>query len=156
MGRRSVQRCITSADEANIATSIANAEREHSAEIRVVVEGSRPIRSLFSANSLRKRAEYIFAIERVWDTERNNGVLLYVSLADRACEIVVDRGVAALVEDATWQGISQRFISDIKGRGLVNALAAVVLEIGAELKKHFPSVEGEGNRNELPDQIILR
>ena len=117
-GKWTVHRVISKDDSARIASAIAASEIGHSGELRVVIEGSRPLKGLLHPNSLRSRAHYIFSVERVWDTEKNNGVLLYLCLADRACEIVVDRGLAAVTTATTWRSIADRFVSSKKAVGL--------------------------------------
>ena len=97
----------------------------------------------------------LFGKLRVWDTEHNNGVLIYLLLAERAIEIVADRGLARHVPEAEWRQIIQRmglaFHEDRFEDGLTEALA----EVSALLVQHFPCADGELNPNELPDEPIL-
>ena len=88
-----------------IEQAVARAERAHAGEIRFVIETALPTAHLFADLTPRTRALELFAALRVWDTEHNNGVLVYVELADRMVEIICDRGVAARVTPEEWQGV---------------------------------------------------
>ena len=94
---------------------VAASERRHSGEIRICVESSLPISDLWRLdrrNSIsaltRQRAVTMFGKLRVWDTEHNNGVLIYLLLAEHAIEIVADRGLSRKVPQGEWQAIVGR------------------------------------------------
>ena len=91
---------------AAIEEAIAKSEREHSGELRFAVEPALDTSALLAGQSGRERALEVFSQLRVWDTEENNGVLIYLLLADRDIEIVADRGVNARVPQAEWEKIS--------------------------------------------------
>src|ERR1700690_2143310 len=101
--RRAFPRTILTA----IGAAIETAEAGHTGEIVFVAEGSLPWAFLWRNASVRRRAIALFSELRVWDTERNNGVLVYVGLADRAVEIVADRGMAACVDAQIWHQMCQ-------------------------------------------------
>jgi len=84
---------------------VAASERRHSGEIRVCVEAGLPLSYLWRGLQARDRALTMFGKLRVWDTEHNNGVLIYLLLAEHAIEIVADRGLHARVGAAQWSGI---------------------------------------------------
>src|ERR1700729_4631973 len=88
-----------------IEQAIRAGEAMHSGQVRFVVEGSLDGKPLFSGQSARERALDIFSHLRIWDTAHNNGVLIYLLLADRDVEILADRGIDALVGPAEWQNI---------------------------------------------------
>src|SRR6202161_1491390 len=90
---------------AQIETAIGAAEAQHSGEIRFVVETALPLSALWHHVTPRARALQVFAHLRIWDTHHNNGVLIYVLRADRAVEILADRGISARVGEAEWQGV---------------------------------------------------
>ena len=130
---------------------VAASEKRHTGEIRVCIEAGLPLSYLWRNASARDRAITMFGKLRVWDTEANNGVLIYLLLAERAIEIVADRGLARHVPQAQWDeirdGMSEAFRAGRFEEGLVAAIDAV----DAILARWYPSVEGAMNPNELPD-----
>jgi len=138
---------------AAIEQAIKLCEATHAGQIRFVVEGALDGRPLFQDQSARQRALDIFSHLRIWDTAHNNGVLIYLLLADRKVEIVADRGIDAKVGAAGWQKICAAMETDFKAG---NFEAGVIRGIGAvsrELAAHFPK-HGAG-RNELPDAPVV-
>jgi len=135
-----------------IRAAIAASEATHSGEVRFAVEAALPWSYLRRDAPARERAQMIFSKLRVWDTAANNGVLIYVELADHQIEIVADRGIGAQVTAQEWTGIAaamrERFRSGAFEAGVTEGVAAV----GALLARHYPLAEGERNPNELPDQ----
>jgi uncharacterized membrane protein YgcG len=135
---------------------VAASERRHSGEIRVCVEAGLPLSYLWNDLSARQRAVTVFGKLRVWDTEDNNGVLIYLLLAERAIEIVADRGVARRVPQAEWDrlvaGMREAFRAGRFEEGLGQAIDAV----DGLLAQHFPLAPGAANPNELPDRLDLR
>lgn len=126
-------------------------ERRHSGEIRLAVEAALPWSYLRRGAAARERALTLFGKLRVWDTEHNNGVLVYLMLAEHAIEIVDDRGLDRHVPDAQWQALVERMAAHFKAGRFEQGLAEAVDEIGALLERHFPLREGESSANELPD-----
>ena len=132
-----------------IEDAIKASEKRHDGELRFAVEAELPL----GFPEPRKRAEALFAQLRVWDTENNSGVLIYVQLVDRRIEIVADRGIAAKVEQSEWQRVCRAMEADFKrNRYLEGALTAInsVTEI---LARHFPP--RARNPNELPDKPVV-
>jgi uncharacterized membrane protein len=104
-----------------------------------VVEGALPIEALLTSMSARERAIDVFSQLRVWDTEHNNGVLIYLLLADRDVEIVADRGMHARVRAAEWETICQSMEVNFRlGRYEVGVLEGVE-QVSELLKRHFPA-----------------
>jgi uncharacterized membrane protein len=141
---------------ARIEQRIAASEARHSGEIRVCVEAGLPFSYLRKGASARDRALALFGKLRVWDTAANNGVLIYLLLAERAIEIVADRGLLPHVDAAGWERIMATMQGEFReGRfeaGIERAIAAV----DELLVSHFPLAAGESNPNELPDAPVLR
>lgn len=81
---------------------VAHSERLHTGQIRLCVEGGLPYSYIWRDASARERAIGLFGKLRTWDTEHNNGVLIYLLLADHAIEIIADRALARAVPEATW------------------------------------------------------
>ena len=129
-------------------------EKRHRAELRVVIEGGLPLPVLLARRSARERALEHFTRLRVWDTEDNAGVLIYLLLADRRVEIVADRGIHALVGDTAWETIcgamQQEFAAGRFEAGVLGGLAS----ISDLLARHFPAGAGD-NPNELPDAPVV-
>jgi len=136
-----------------IEQAIRQGEATHSGQVRFVVEGALDGRPLFHNQPARERALDVFSHLRIWDTAHNNGVLIYLLLADRDVEIVADRGIHAKVSEAGWEAICRameaEFASGQFERGVIGGIAAV----SRELAKHFPP-QGP-HANELPDAPIV-
>jgi uncharacterized membrane protein YgcG len=131
-------------------------ERQHSGEIRVCVEAGLPLSYLWRGLSARDRAITMFGKLRVWDTEHNNGVLIYLLLAEHAIEIVADRGLNARVSAAQWASIIHTMREAFKARHHEQGLHAAIDAVDALLKQHFSLAAGQHNPNELPDEPTLR
>src|ERR1700719_3431981 len=101
---------------AAIEQAIKAGEATHAGQIRFVVEGALDGRPLFRNQPARERALDIFSQLRIWDTVHNNGVLIYLLLADRAVEIVADRGIDAKVGAAGWEKICQSMEAEFRAR----------------------------------------
>jgi len=128
--------------------AIEAAEAGHSAEIAVSVAHDSPILSPLHP---RDRAVEAFSVNRVWDTENNSGVLLFFSLADKAIEVVADRGAAKLVSEEKWAKVCSDAAARMKnGESLQSTLELAIAAIGDELRAVFP---GERASNQLPDSV---
>ena len=138
----------------SIQHAIAASEHRHRGEIVFAVEGNLPFSEVLRSRGARERAHAAFARLRVWNTEHNTGVLVYLLLADHAIEIVADRGIAAKVAESEWLPICALMQQHFK-RGEYEAGAiAGVDAIGELLIRHFPA-NGERNLDELPDRPVL-
>jgi uncharacterized membrane protein len=136
-----------------ISDAVHGAEQRHQVEIRFVVEAALEPWSLLRRQTPRERALELFSLLGVWDTARNDGVLIYVLLADRAVEVVADRGIAALVPGAAWSAICQNMQASFARRdyqhGSLAAIRAVEKALGT-------ATSPESNRSsELPDQPLM-
>ncbi len=137
--------------------AIAEDERGHRGEICFAVESALAWRDVWNGVNSRQRAEAAFAQLRVWDTAANNGVLVYLLLADHRIEIIADRGLHDLVSPEQWRGICQLMEERMKAGEPEEAVMRGVGEIGKLLTVHFPQREGEIDHDELPNTpIILR
>jgi uncharacterized membrane protein YgcG len=131
---------------------VGASEKKHSGEVRVCVEAGLPWSYLWKNLSARDRAIAMFGKLRVWDTERNSGVLIYLLLADHAIEIVADRGLNAQVSAEQWQAIVAGMREAFRTKRFEEGLNAAVDAVDALLEKHFALREGEVNVNELPNR----
>ena len=134
--------------------AIAESEHRHLGEICFAVEGGLPFGEVLAGRSPRDRAHDAFARLRVWNTEHNTGVLVYILLADHAIEIVADRGIAAKVGEAEWSAVCALMQRDFAAGEYEKGGLAGVAAITAILVRHFPS-HGKRNTDELPDRPVL-
>ena len=139
-----------------IEARVAASEAGHSGEIRVSVEAGLPLSYLRRDASARERAVMLFGKLRVWDTEHNNGVLIYLMLAEHAIEIVADRGLARRVDPGEWQRITSSMSAAFKSGQFEAGLNQAIDAVDALLLQHFALALGEANLNELPDGPYLR
>jgi uncharacterized membrane protein len=135
---------------------VAMSERRHSGEIRLCVEAGLPLSYLWRDATPRQRAVTMFGKLRVWDTEANNGVLIYLLLAEHAIEVVADRGLARAVPPETWPQLVAGMREAFRAGRFEEGLAEAVDRVDALLVAHFPLAEGQTNPNELPDRAELR
>ncbi len=140
-----------------IEQAVARAERTHAGEIRFAVETSLAPLHILNETTARARALEVFARLRVWDTEHNNGVLIYVQLADRGVEIVADRGFRGTVGAAEWETVCRLMEEHFKAGRFEAGSVAGVDAVAALLARHFPAGHGQplSMHNQLPDRPTL-
>lgn len=148
-----LRRRFTAALLAQIERRIGEVERAHPGELRFVVEHALELGDLLDGVSPRQRALELFGLLRVWDTERNNGVLVYVLYADHAVEIVADRGLARAVPQGQWDGLCREVEAQFRAGKHGEAALAAIDGTARLLEKHFPA--GSRGAGELPDQPLL-
>ena len=141
---------------ARIEQRVAASEKRHSGEIRVVVEAGLPLSYLRRHATPRDRAVALFGKLGVWDTERNNGVLVYLLLAERSIEIVADRGLSRHVPTSEWEAIAESMKSAFQAGDFEGGLLRAVDAVDALLVRHFAAQPGDRDVNELPDAPLLR
>lgn len=141
---------------------IAASEGRHSGEVRLCIEAALPLGDLWRIGPaaplktvVRERAIRWFARLGVWDTEQNNGVLIYLCLAERAIELVADRGVDRVVPADQWHGVVQQLAMALRAGQYEQGLAQSIDAVCAVLTRHFPLQPGQHNPNELPDAPAL-
>lgn len=139
---------------AQIQAACVAAEAQHRGEIRFAIESALPLGALWHRLSPRARALQVFAQLHVWDTQHNNGVLIYVLRADRAVEIVADRGINAQVSDAEWQAICRDVEAHYRAGRYVDGSLAGVAGVARLIARHFPTGLAEETQ-ELPSQPVL-
>ena len=138
---------------ARIEQAIREGEATHSGQIRFVVEGALDGRPLFRNQPARERALDIFSQLRIWDTEHNNGVLIYLLLADRDIEIVADRGINGKVGTDGWENICTLLEKEFRAGLFEYGVIRGIQEVSRVLARHFP--KEPGGRNELPDAPVV-
>jgi uncharacterized membrane protein len=150
---RTVRRAFPQPVLDRIEAAVNSSEQRHAGEIRFAVEGPLEFLPVLRGLEPRERALELFSLLRVWDTEHNIGVLIYVQLVDRDIEVVADRGIAARIGQAEWDAICRRMEDAFKaGRYEAGALAGIE-EVTAILGRHFPPRPRD--TDELPDRPVV-
>ncbi len=139
---------------ARLAARVAESERRHGGEIRLCVEASLPLSYLWRHASARERAVTQFGKLRVWDTEHNNGVLIYLLLAEHAIEIVADRGLNQRVSAEQWRTVIDSLRAALQAGRFEEGLMEAVQAVEQLLAQHFPPSD-DGPRNELPNAVVV-
>jgi TPM domain len=142
---------------------VAASEHRHSGEIRICVEAGLPTSYLWRhfwhkasiRTVMRQRAIMMFSKLRIWDTENNNGVLIYLLLAERDIELVADRGINQYVDPAEWEAIVKRLSTALHDNRFEDGLTQALEEVSAILMQHFELAAGEKNPNELPNEPFI-
>jgi len=154
-GRASVRRTFSPAILDAIEQAIRQAEAKHSGQIRFAVEASLELAPLLAGQTAKQRALEVFSNLRVWDTEHNNGVLIYLLLADREVEIIADRGVHAKLGQETWEKICREMEVAFRAGNFERGVLAGIHHVGDHLMRHYPHSQGSEKINELPDRPVL-
>ena len=141
---------------AHLEARVRASELKHSGEVRLCIEAGLPLSYLWRDATPRQRAVTMFGKLRVWDTELNTGVLIYLLLAERAIEIVADRGITRRVPQATWDSLVGAMREDFRSGRFERGLMQAVDAVDGLLCRHFALAAGESNPNELPDAADLR
>lgn len=150
MAKRLMQRVVAS-------------ERRHSGEIRICIEAGLPMSYVWRhvwhktplRQVIRERAVMTFGKLRVWDTMHNNGVLIYLQLAEHAIELVADRGINDCITQAEWQAMVQRLGKALHENRFEDGLTQALEEVSALLVQYFPLQADVADHNELPDSPVL-
>ena len=153
-GNLAVRRAFPAASLRAIEQAIKQSETGHDGEIRFAVEATLNTLPLLRGQSTRERAIEVFSQLRVWDTEHNNGVLIYLLLADRDVEIIADRGIHARVGSKEWEKICREMEAKFRKGQFEAGVIAGIQSIGRHLQQHFPS-ERRGGENELSDKPVV-
>jgi uncharacterized membrane protein len=151
--RGHVQRDFPPEDLARVEAAITEGERGHSGQVCFAIEAALPLARVWSGITPRQRALEVFGFLRVWDTERNDGVLVYLLLADRDVEIVADRGIHAQVGAQAWETICKTMEAHFHAGDFAKGALEGVAAISALLARHSP--RGAGDSNELSDRPVI-
>jgi len=138
-----------------IAAAIADGETRHRGEVCFAVEGALDWRDVLRGVQARARALDAFARLRVWDTAANNGVLVYLLLADHRIEIVADRGLAGVVSDAQWRGVCLLMEERLRAGEYTDAVVDGISAASDLLAAHFPQSPGGVDEDELPNAPVF-
>ena len=155
MAEGSLRRVLPADVQQRLAERVAASEKRHTGQIRICVEGGLPLSYIWRSANARERAVTQFGKLRVWDTEHNNGVLIYLMLAEHAIEIVADRALARRVPPATWRSMVSHMAEAFRQGRYEDGLTQALSEVSALLVEHFPATEGVDRPNELPDAPVI-
>lgn len=144
---------LTAESKARLTDAVTRAERGHRGEVFLIVENHLPIQEAYRMNC-RERAIDLFSEYRVWDTEENTGVLIYVNVCERKLEIVADRGISAHVSPTVWNAMCEKAVSGIATQKTEESLAELLDEVGQVLRQYY-HLEHDPEGNELSDTVVF-
>lgn len=136
-----------------IQAAIAEGETQHRAEILLIVEPSLTLAEVLSGESARQRAHELFAFHRIWDTEDNCGILIYINLADHKVEIIADRTASRALDTSDWQAVCRTMTQGFARGDFHDSAIAALSELNALLKTSFPA--NGASLNELPNKPLM-
>ena len=148
-----VHRAFSADTLAAIERAIHSSEQKHGGEIRFAIEGGLDSIRLIKGQSSRERAIEVFSQLRVWDTENNNGVLIYVLLADHTVEIVADRAIHARAGAESWHAICQDMQLEFAKSAFRSGALKGITAVASAMEMHFPP--NSARVNELSDAPVL-
>ncbi|AOF80433.1 TLP18.3, Psb32 and MOLO-1 founding s of phosphatase family protein [Methyloversatilis sp. RAC08] len=148
-----MHRAFPAATLRDIEQAITASETRHAGELRFVVEGAQHPLAVWRGQTARERAIEVFSLLRIWDTAQNNGVLVYLQMADHDIEIVADRGIRARVGDAEWAALCGQLETRFARGEFRDGALECVEAVTQALARHFPP-DGHPH-NELPDRVVL-
>jgi uncharacterized membrane protein len=152
-GRASVRRVFPLRAMDEIESAIRATEARHAGQIRFAVEAALELSPLLAGQTAQQRAIEVFSTLRVWDTEHNNGVLIYLLLADRDVEIVADRGIHVRLGKEVWEAICHEMEAAFRAGRFEDGVLAGIHAVGEHLSRHFPARSGKPN--EMPDRPVV-
>lgn len=152
-GRATVRRVFPRQTLNAIERVIRDTEAQCDGQIRFAVEAALELTPLLAGQTARQRAIEVFSQLRVWDTEHNNGVLIYLLLADRDVEIIADRGIHLRLGAAVWEAICQQMEAAFRAGDFEAGVQTGIHAVGVHLARHFPARKSK--HNEMPDTPVL-
>lgn len=152
-GRAAVRRVFPLRTLDAIEQAIRSTEARHAGQIRFAVEAALELAPLLAGQTGQQRAIEVFSKLRVWDTEHNNGVLIYLLLADRHVEIVADRGIHVKLGKEVWEAICREMEAAFREGHFEAGVLAGIHAVGEHLSRHFPARSGKAN--EMPDRPVV-
>lgn len=151
---KSSKKIFSTVQRQQIADAIEQAENGHRGEIQIIIEASLPGRLAFEMDT-RQRAEQLFAEYKVWDTECNSGILIYLNLCEHAVEIVADRGIDQAVQSGCWHGICQNMLPYFKQGQFTEGLCDAIARLGQLLSQYYGNDTQDCRGNELSNMPKL-
>lgn len=149
-----LRRQFSRADLDGIEAAVGEAEQGHRGEIRVVIEMAPPLRAILAGEDVASRASQTFAVQRIWDTEDNTGVLIFLAWWEREVRILADRGLGGKITPAEWADLCETIAVGCRAGRPGPALATAIRRIGERLRQECGDL-GTGNPDELGNRPIL-
>ncbi|WP_367104737.1 TPM domain-containing protein [uncultured Psychrobacter sp.] len=146
-------RWLTPQIKARLTAKITEVEKGHRGEVFLVIENHLPIQEAYYINC-RERAIDLFSEYRVWDTEENTGVLIYVNICEQSLEIVADRGISAHVSPTVWRAMCDKALAGMANKKTEESLADLLDEVGQLLRQYY-HLEDDPEGNELSDTVVF-
>ena len=144
---------LTADARARLTKRVESAEQGHRGEVFLIVENHLPIQDAYYINC-RDRAIDLFSEYRVWDTEENTGVLVYVNICEHQLEIVADRGISAHVSPTVWHAMCEKAVSGIANKKTEESVAELLDEVGQVLRQYY-QLEDNPSGNELSNTVVF-
>lgn len=144
---------LTAEVRESLTTKVTAAERGHRGEVFLIIENHLPIQSAYHIHC-HERALELFSAYRVWDTEENTGVLVYVNICEQSLEIVADRGISAHVSPTVWRAMCDKAVAGIANQKVEESLTDLLDEIGQLLRQYY-HLEHDPAGNELADTVVF-
>ena len=136
-----------------IENDIQSSEEKHRAEIRVAVESNFNFSQIYHKMTTLERAINVFSNLQIWDTEENNGVLVYILLVERKIEIIADRGIYKKLGKDYWANVNQEMVTHFKKQEYKEGVLYAISQITKEMMTLFPK-RGE-DPDELPNSVVI-
>jgi putative membrane protein len=115
-----------------------------------------PLRFALTPRPVKRARAHRAALEQFFTrgvaaTRERNGVLIFVSLAERYARIVADEGVAAKIPQEEWQGALDLLRDYMRDGEIADGYLVAIDECARLLSRHVPP----GGHDELPNKIYL-
>ncbi|AOP33238.1 hypothetical protein A0128_04865 [Leptospira tipperaryensis] len=147
------KRFFNKEDLKKIEYTVSLSEKLHTGEIKVILEGNLPLFKILGGQSVKQRAEELFSERKIWDTEENTGILIYIQLVDRKIELLADRGIYKKIGQSTLDEICTRMENGFRSGEYLQSVLNAIEQFTKLLQKHFPA--RKQNPNELSDRPEL-
>ncbi|MGO1250082.1 TPM domain-containing protein [Psychrobacter sp.] len=144
---------LTAEAKARLTDMVTRAEQGHRGEVFLIIENTLPTQQAYHIDC-RERAINLFSEYRVWDTEENTGVLIYVNICEHDLEIVADRGISAHVSPTVWSAMCDKAVSGIASKKTEESLNDLLDEVG-QLMRQYYHLEHDPEGNELSDTVVF-
>lgn len=143
---------VTAEFKQRITQKVTEAEKGHCGEVYFIIENNIPVTSAYRVDC-RERAINLFGEHRVWDTEENTGVLVYVNVCERTLDIIADRGINAHVSPTMWKAMCDKAVAGLAKGDVEQSLSELLNEIGQLLRQYY-QLEDDPEGNELSDTVV--
>lgn len=144
---------LTKTVKATLSAKITEAERGHRGEVFLIIENQLPIPEAYHL-TCRDRALHLFSDYRVWDTEENTGVLVYVNICEKSLDIIADRGISDQVSPTIWRAMCDKAVAGMSNQKFEDSLCELLDEIGQLLRQYY-YLENDPSGNELSDSVVF-